>query len=164
MDFDEKNIGHRAISPEDQKMRDHIVKVYKQLFGFKQIDHFTVDQVKALHDVNKSIVKTDNQYISIPNLKKAYEKLGENLEQLEKQYKDLVNEGRDMRDRSSDRFNDWKERVTLVENQLSKVKDLFSKCNLVIEGVRNANLSIKADELKAQNPVKSMDMSMDISQ
>lgn len=139
---------------EDQKIRDHIVKVYKKLFDFKLVEHFTVEQAKALQEINKAIVNGENKYIPIDGIKKTYEKLGQSLERLETEYTGLMIEGGGITDHSSIQYKDWESKTNLVEKELSKVKELFSKCNTVIDGIREANL-LQKSALAKENTLSS---------
>lgn len=149
---------------DDQKIRDHIVKVYKKLFNYSQVEHFTVEQAKALQDINKAIVNGDNKYIPIDGIKKTYDKLGQGIERLESEYGKLMTQGEAFTDLKSTDYSEWATKVKAVESELSKVKALFNKCNTVIEGIRGADLVIKDEKSKTQAVDKQSDRGFDMSQ
>lgn len=163
-DLREKATQLSSSLSEDQKVREHIVKVYKKLFNFNQVEHFTVEQAKALQDINKAIVSGDNKYIPIDGIKKTYEKLGQNIERLEKEYGTLLANGETISNVNSPEYSQWSSRVKSVECELSKVKDLFSKCNTVIEGIREASLSVKSEQTKSNSQVTTNDKGFELSQ
>lgn len=132
----EKKSQQRALT-DDEKIRERIVKVYKKLFNFNQADYFKIEHAKALYEFNRAITKADNKYLSIKDIKNSYKMIGKKLESIENEYKNALQVGD-------------KIKIDDINNKLNKIKDLFKKCSIAIEGIREANIAFK-NEISKQN-------------
>lgn len=118
-DFININVNDSKALSEDIKIKDKYVKAYKMLFNC-DISNFTIDQIKALRDINNSFVNTVNGYLSFEAIKKAYKLLGNKLDKLEHL---SFSPGSDM---------------DKLKTEISKTKDLFNKCDAVLSAIQEA--------------------------
>lgn len=129
-DFIEKT-PPMAITAED---RINIVKAYKTLYQCDLIERFSVEQVVALRDVNRAIAQNENKYLPLEEIRNAYDKLGQRLDALE-----------------------GAARSAQTERELPSIKALFSQCNTVIEGIREASMAVNRDRHKALEKNRSQE-------
>lgn len=161
-----KNIN-KEIKPltDDEKIRDRIVNVYKKLFNYNLAEYFTIEQAKALKDINKVISNTDNKFVSIDAIKKAYKVLGQNLDKLEKDYSQVLKTGETLiKDKKNPEYQKWGENEQILKNELTRIKELFNKCSTVIEGIREVNISVKNDIARQNQQNNNIKKDIDLSQ
>lgn len=157
---------NQNVLSEDEKIRDRIVRVYKKLFKFNQAEHFTIEQAKALQDINIAISNSDNKFIPIEGIRQAYIILGKNLDKLESEYTEVLKQGQKINKvQNSKEHEDWEVNFNKIKNELIKVKDLFNKCNVVIEGLRDVNMTqinkqLKDQEIKVNHLQKNIEHSI----
>lgn len=149
-----------SLSP-DEKTKKKIVKVYKKLFNFKQVDYFTVKQAKALSDINIALSKSDNKFISINELRKVYSTVGKKLDKLESDYNELIKQKESiLKKQDNISYGKWKNNINLKEGEIKKIKKIFIQCNIVIEAIRGANIAYDKYLLKQneQKMVKNIEL------
>ncbi len=133
-----KEIQKNKALSQDEKIRNRIVKVYKKLFSYDQAEYLKTQHAKALYELNKALTKTENKFLSVKDIKNAYKAIGEKIETLENEYSNALK-------------NNDREVLNSIENKLSKIKYLFNKCSIAIEGLREANMNYKNDISKQKN-------------
>lgn len=147
---------------EDEIVRNKVVQVYKRLFNLPQADFLTVDQAKAIENLNRSVLEERNQYLSLLELKELYKMLGSKIQELNAEYEKY---GKSIEILAKDKFdseslsNLAKDAEGIYRN-LEQVKKLFSQCSTALEGFRAANFAYKNDISKQkpqldQNKAKS---------
>lgn len=154
----------KSLANEDEKIRDRIVNVYKKLFNFHQVDYFTIEQAKALQDINKMLSKSDNKYLPIDGIKQAYKVLGEKLDKLEKNYSHAI----EMKDKLGNvsntiEYQKIEQNIERIKEQIIKIKELFIKCNTVIDGIREANLIQKNENTKNNQNERTRENNVELS-
>lgn len=163
-DFDEQALVKKEFKTltEDAKIKDRIVKVYKKLFN-ANFEHFSVEQAKALQEINKTMVNGENKYIPLDGIAKTHQLVGQKLESLERQYSTLLREGELIPKDSVNERKNWEARFEVVEKDILRIKDLFEKCEIVSDGLREINLNAmheKAKKNAMDNPkLNSMELS-----
>lgn len=150
--LNQNKIQEPNVLSEDEKVRNRIVKIYKRLFNCKEADNFTINQAKALQDINISISNADNKFIPIEGIRQIYVMLGNKLDKLEKDNDQLLVKGETLlKELNSPNYQKWELNVNAIKAEILQVKDLFSKCSTVIEGIREINLKQKNEQIKLQN-------------
>lgn len=149
----------------DEIIKNRIVNVYKKVFNYDLVERFTVDQAKALKDINKIVTKSENKFISIDRIKRGYAKLGLDLEKIEKDYKNSLKDMKELsKNKDSPEYKKVETKVKNLENTFSTIKDLFNKTSLVIEGIRTANILNKNEIIKQNMPERNMTKNVELSQ
>lgn len=149
----------------DEIIKNKIVNVYKKVFNYDLVERFTVDQAKALKDINKIVTRSENKFISIDRIKRGYAKLGLDLEKIEKDYKNSLKDMKELsKNKDSPEYKKVETKVKNLENTFSTIKDLFNKTSLVIEGIRTANILNKNEIIKQNMPEKNMTKNVELSQ
>lgn len=146
-DFHQEN----KIISSDEKIRNKMINVYKKLFNYNQIEYFSDEQLRALYDINIILSNSYNNFISISNIKKAYLVIGNKLDNLEKNYRDMLNQGNKIDKNNNEiEYKDWENEVNSIKDDILKTKDIFIKFNKVIEGIKEAKLISTNEQLKQQ--------------
>lgn len=151
-DFKEKGEKAQEQKPltEDEKVRQRIVNVYKKLFSFNQADYFTLEQALALKDINRVITNTENKFIPIEGIRQAYKLLGENVDKLQKQYDQHIKDGSSIpQDANNPEYQKWASLTDKFKADMMKAQEIFSKCSIVIDGIQEANLTMKNEISKS---------------
>lgn len=149
---------------QDEKIRERIASVYKRLFNYELVGYFSIEQVKALKDINFVISQADNKFVPIDVIKKTYKMLGNNLEKIENDYKNIIIEGQKLpRNKENPEYQKWEEQTDKIRSDMLKVRDLFCKCNTIIEGIKEANLTVKNEIAKQNVSEKSIEKTIDMS-
>ncbi|MCT4584049.1 MAG: CHC2 zinc finger domain-containing protein [Peptostreptococcaceae bacterium] len=135
---------------EDEKIRERIVKVYKKLYNFNQIEYFNVEQAKALYDINRSVTKDNNKFLSIQCIKEGYKNLGNMIEKFECDCNKALQQGDQVQ-------------ISRLVKDMNKIQNAFRTFNVVMEGIKGANLAHK-NEIAKQNveKVQEQDISIDL--
>lgn len=155
--IEEMEVAEAVTVIEDEATRKKLIYGYKQLFNFNAIEHFSDEQIKALRDINRSLSNSDNKFLSIENFKKYYSQIGNKLENLENEYNKLINEYKD------NPSSEWKNKANKIKNDISTTKEMFSKFSLVIEGIKDATLVMKNENIKQNGLDKQLSNKMEIS-
>lgn len=134
---------------KDEIVKNKMVNVYKKLFKC-DLGYLSIEQAKALKDINLSISQKENQYLSIEMIKKVYKVLGGKTDDLQKEYENILNKGKNIL-KNSPEYKEWKSKAAEINESLLKVKDLFNKSSLIIEGIREEKLK-EISENKRQSP------------
>lgn len=140
---------------EDERIKEKIIKVYKDLYGFGQIKNFTVEQAKALRDINLFITKANNKFLPIEGIKKAYEELGQKLDKLGNDYSNLMKEKENI-----DHAN-WEKQVSDIKNEMEKYKIMFNKCDIVMNGIKEIVLQQKNGLAKENMAEKKLEKNVE---
>lgn len=139
---------NKNISLENQKIKNKMVNSYKRIFNCYIVSQFSYEQIKALKDLNLSITKDPNKFLSLDSIRSTYKLLGDSLEKLENEIS---------------KTHDSTKRIK-IENDLFKIKDLFTKAGLVIEGIREANLEKRSEISKQNMNNKTLENNVELSQ
>ncbi|MBU3173279.1 CHC2 zinc finger domain-containing protein [Clostridium estertheticum] len=149
----------------DEVTRNRMVDVYKKLFNYSLAEYLTIEQAVALKNINKSISHNDKQFVPIETIRKAYTLLGKSLDKLTTQYKQIMKEGESIpKNQGNSEFKTWQLKSEKIKGDLLKVKDLFSTSSLVIEGIREAGMTIKSEVAKQSTIDKPLQKNIDFTQ
>lgn len=154
----DNKIKHNSLS-DDEIIRDRIVSVYKNLFNYDKADYFTIEQAKALRDINIMICNHNNKFLSIDNIKKIHNMLGVSLDKLENKKKSIMKKGESYKDKNTSEYQAWYSKTSKLNNQILKEKEVFNKCNIVLDGIKERNLAIKNERSKT-NIIKNNELTI----
>lgn len=124
----------KEISREDQIMQQGktlqktVIDAYKTLFKFAPAIYFTIDQAKAIKEINNLFSKGDNKFISIEDIKKTHKFIGDKLQNLEKNYKELDTSGTNI---SNVKNN--------LEIEIQKYSQIFDKTEIAVNAIKEAS-------------------------
>lgn len=138
-------IKRNAVSPEDIQVKNRMVKIYKNLFGDNLIEKFSVDQAVALRDINKIISNNDNKYLPTDGIKHTHKLIGNKIDELQKCYQEEISKKKDFAVNDRVGIQDWEDRCNAFDTQLARYRDIYNKCDVVVNAIRDANLSIKVE-------------------
>lgn len=132
---------------EDAALKERYIKIYTNNLKYSPIKYFDIEQVKALRDVNRIISNSDNMFLPIDSIKRAYSFFGNSLDKLNNDFIELCNTLSKLPKNNPDYvLNECK--FSNMQKQISRVKDIFDKFNIVVDAVKTADLSFKNDLLK----------------
>lgn len=151
---------------EDEIVRTRVVTVYKKLFSLPQADFLTIDQAKAIENLNRTVLDDNNKYLSLQEVKELYKLLGNKIQELNNDYEKY---GKSIELLAKNEFdgeclNHLASEAEGIYRNLSQVKKMFSECSAALEGFREASLAYKNNLLKQnsqtqnQQPSRSQDL------
>lgn len=131
---------------KDKNIQLSVINAYKNLFKFAPAIYFTLEQAKAIKEINNLFSKEDNKFISIEDIKKTHKTLGNKLENLNEQYKKI--------DKSDIKNVDVKKNL---EIEINKYTNLFNKADIAVTAIKEAvqkdyeKQNISASNIKNSN-------------
>lgn len=129
----------------DEKIRKHLVSSYKKLFNYQDIEKFSMKQIMALYQINKTLAKGKNVFISIPNIKEMHNKIGKRIDSMEQQYQKLADKRGGVENQELSIINNKLEHIT---KELKNIHQIFNQYETVIEASKNVQLDSKKERVQ----------------